>query len=88
MSLFQNDFRLPSPQAKAILPLGLAIQKCFNFLLNSGSQVKLEEGFDLIPPELITGITTEAGTFKPEDVVAQMKELERYFDVFKDLHQS
>jgi len=61
----------------------LAIQKCFNFLLNSGSQVKLEEGFDLIAPELITRIITEAGTFKPEDVAPRMKELERYFGVFR-----
>jgi translation initiation factor eIF-2B subunit delta len=49
----------------------------------SSTQVKLEEGFDLTPSELITEIITEAGTFKPEDVVAQMKELERYFDVFR-----
>jgi len=65
--------------------LGLAIQKCFNFLLNSGSQVKLEEGFDLTPPELITRIITEAGTFKPEDVAPHMKELDRYFGVFRTL---
>jgi len=45
--------------------------------------VKLEEGFDLIPPELITGIITEAGTFKQEDVAPRMKELERYFGVFR-----
>ncbi len=51
----------------------------------SSTQVKLEEGFDLIPPELITEIITETGTFKPESVVAQMKELERYFDVFRTL---
>ncbi|GAH23133.1 unnamed protein product, partial [marine sediment metagenome] len=31
----------------------------------SSTQVKLEEGFDLTPPELITGIITEAGAFKP-----------------------
>jgi translation initiation factor eIF-2B subunit delta len=49
----------------------------------SGKQVKLEEGFDLIPPELITGITTEKGTFKPENVAPRMKELERYFGVFR-----
>ncbi|MBA7669559.1 Methylthioribose-1-phosphate isomerase [subsurface metagenome] len=48
----------------------------------SSKHVKLEEGFDLIPSELITGIITEAGTFKPEDVAPRMKELERYFDVF------
>jgi translation initiation factor eIF-2B subunit delta len=54
----------------------------------SSTQVKLEEGFDLTPPELITGIITEAGTFKPEDVSSHMKELDRCFDVFKDLHQS
>jgi len=49
----------------------------------SSKHVKLEEGFDLIPLELITGIITEAGTFKPEDVAPRMKELERYFDVFR-----
>ncbi len=49
----------------------------------SSMQVKLEEGFDLIPPELITGIITEAGTFKPENLAPPMKELERYLGVFK-----
>jgi len=61
----------------------LDIQKCFNFLLNSGSQVKLEEGFDLTSPELITEIITEAGTLKPENLAPHMKELERYFGVFR-----
>jgi len=49
----------------------------------SSKHVKLEEGFDLIPPELITGIITEAKTFKPEDVAPRMKELERYLGVFR-----
>ena len=49
----------------------------------SSKQVKLEEGFDLTPPELITGIITEAGTFKPENVVVHMKELGKYFSVFR-----
>ena len=51
----------------------------------SSTQVKLEAGFDLTPPELITEIITEAGTFKPEDVALHMKELERYFGVFRTL---
>ncbi|GAH63360.1 unnamed protein product, partial [marine sediment metagenome] len=51
----------------------------------SSTQVKLEEGFDLTPPELITGIITEAGAFKPENLAPHMKELERYFDVFRTL---
>ena len=51
----------------------------------SSKQVKLEEGFDLTRPELITRIITEAGTFKPENVVVPMKELERYFGVFRTL---
>jgi len=49
----------------------------------SSMQVKLEEGFDLIPPKLITEIITEVGTFKPENLAPHMKELERYFDVFR-----
>jgi translation initiation factor eIF-2B subunit delta len=49
----------------------------------SSKHVKLEGGFDLIPPELITGIITEARTFKPEDVAPHMRELRRYFDVFR-----
>lgn len=47
----------------------------------SSKHVKLEEGFDLTPPELITGIITETRTFKPKDVAPHMKELERYFGV-------
>jgi len=49
----------------------------------SSKHVKLEEGFDFIPPELITGIITEAGTFKPENLAPHMKELERYLGVFR-----
>jgi translation initiation factor eIF-2B subunit delta len=49
----------------------------------SSMQVKLEEGFDLIPPELITEIITEAGVFKPENLAPHMKELERYSGVFR-----
>ncbi|GAI73282.1 unnamed protein product, partial [marine sediment metagenome] len=49
----------------------------------SSKHVKLEEGFDLTPPELITGIITEAGAFKPENLAPHMKELERYLGVFR-----
>lgn len=51
----------------------------------SSKQVKLEEGFDLTPPELITGIITEVGTFKPEDITLQMRELDSHFGVFRTL---
>ena len=51
----------------------------------SSKQVKLEEGFDLTPPELITGIITEVGTFKPENVTLQMRELDSHFGVFRTL---
>lgn len=51
----------------------------------SSKQVKLEEGFDLTPPELITGIITEVGTFKPENVTLQMRELDSHFGMFRTL---
>ncbi len=51
----------------------------------SSKQVKLEEGFDLTPPELITGIITEVGTFKPENVTLQMRGLDSRFGVFRTL---
>ena len=69
--------------AKGKLPFYVV---CETFKFNprvSSKQVKLEQGFDLTPPELITGIITEAGTFKPENAVVHMRELDRYFDVFR-----
>ncbi len=51
----------------------------------SSKRVKLEEGFDLTPPELITRIITEVGTFKPENVTLQMRGLDSRFGVFRTL---
>lgn len=69
--------------AKGKLPFYVVCETLkFNTRVSS-MQVKLEEGFDLIPPELITEIITEAGTFKPENLAPRMKELDRYFGVFR-----
>jgi translation initiation factor 2B subunit (eIF-2B alpha/beta/delta family) len=42
------------------------------------SQVELEQGFDKTPPELITGIITEKGTMKPNEVSQRVAGMKRY----------
>jgi ribose 1,5-bisphosphate isomerase len=41
---------------------------CETAKFNAQSQIELEEGFDRIPPDLVTGIITERGLIKPEEV--------------------
>jgi translation initiation factor 2B subunit (eIF-2B alpha/beta/delta family) len=40
----------------------------FAVLPQNSTSHKLEPGFDLIPPNLITGIITEVGMIKPNEV--------------------
>jgi len=42
------------------------------------SCLELEEGFDRVPPYLITGVITEKGKMKPSEVISYIKEMERY----------
>ncbi len=41
---------------------------CETAKFNAQSQIELEPGFDRIPPDLVTGIITERGLIKPEEV--------------------
>jgi translation initiation factor 2B subunit (eIF-2B alpha/beta/delta family) len=43
-----------------------------------GQHRELEEGFDRVLPHLITGIITEEGIIKPNEVVDYIKEMARY----------
>jgi len=43
-----------------------------------GQSRELEEGFDHIPPHLITGIITEDGIAKPEEILGYIRELATY----------
>jgi len=51
----------------------------FNVLNYLGRKAKLEEGFDLTPSNLITGIITENGIIEVHEVINLMKEMEKYF---------
>lgn len=46
-----------------------------------GQPVELEEGFDRVPPHLITGIITEEGTIKPSEAINYSKKMEEYTKV-------
>lgn len=50
----------------------------FNVGSYLGQRIELEEGFDLVPPQLIAGIITEKGVIKPYEVIGHMKGMERY----------
>ncbi|MDI6806630.1 MAG: transglutaminase domain-containing protein [Candidatus Aenigmarchaeota archaeon] len=54
----------------------------FNPKLRS-KEIELEEGFDLIPQELITGIVTERGLVKPLEVNEYMKKMEKYVKILE-----
>jgi translation initiation factor 2B subunit (eIF-2B alpha/beta/delta family) len=43
-----------------------------------GQPPELEEGFDRVPPHLITGIITEKGVVKPVEVMHYVKQRARY----------
>lgn len=43
-----------------------------------GQRMELEDGFDLVPSRLITGIITEKGMIRPHDIVHHMMAMERY----------
>jgi len=47
--------------------------------------LELEEGFDLIPSRLITGIITEEGMIKPNEVLDCVKEVDKYVRVFTNI---
>ena len=53
-----------------------------NALSYLGKNVDLKEGFDLIPANLITGITTERGILGASAIVEIMKETSKFFEIF------
>jgi translation initiation factor 2B subunit (eIF-2B alpha/beta/delta family) len=46
-----------------------------------GQQPELEEGFDRVPPHLITGIITEEGIIKPSEVMDYIEQRARYVQI-------
>jgi len=63
-------YKLAQTAATAKIPLYSVCETAkFDMLNQHCKQPKLEPGFDLIPPNLITGIITEAGIIKPVDVI-------------------
>jgi len=46
-----------------------------------GQQPELEEGFDRVPPHLVTGIITEEGVMKPGELTDYVKQRARYVQI-------
>jgi len=46
-----------------------------------GQQPELEEGFDRVPPHLVTGIITEEGIIKPSEIMDYIKQRARYLQI-------
>ncbi len=46
---------------------------CETAKFNAQGQIELEEGFDRIPPDLVTGIITERGLIRPEEVSGHIR---------------
>ena len=71
--------------AKEMNVLVYSLCEISKFDLRDHLEIELEEGFDLILPDLITGIITEEGMIKPNEVLKCMKEMNRYRRVFTDI---
>lgn len=56
-----------------------------NTLSYLGKNVEVQKDFDLIPPNLITGIVTEKGILDVKEIVEIMKENSKFFGIFQDL---
>ena len=52
----------------------------FNISSFKGQKIKLEDGFDLVPSNHITGVITEKGAFKPDEIIKQFSDMEKYLD--------
>lgn len=48
---------------------------CETNKFNVFGEARIEKGFDLIEPELLTRVITEKGVFTPEEIVAQIKKM-------------
>jgi translation initiation factor 2B subunit (eIF-2B alpha/beta/delta family) len=58
-----------------------------NVLSYFGERPELEEGFDLIPPDLITAIVTEIGVIKPIEITDLMKKMGKYVRFMMNINQ-
>jgi translation initiation factor 2B subunit (eIF-2B alpha/beta/delta family) len=57
-----------------------------NTLSYLGKSTELEEGFELVPANLITGIITEKGILETNDIIEIMKEKSKFFEaLIKDI---
>lgn len=56
-----------------------------NTLSYLGKNVEVQKDFDLIPPNLITGIVTEKGILDVKEIVEIMKENSKFFGIFQGL---
>ena len=72
-------YELASAAKKAGIPF---YSVCESVKLDVRSQrPRLEKGFDLIPPHLITGIITEEGMIKPREVIDRMKRFSKWVNI-------
>ena len=60
-------YGVPSARDKARAAKGKKVQSAYIRISNPGSGA-VNPGFDVTPPELITGIITPVGIFKPRDL--------------------
>jgi translation initiation factor eIF-2B subunit delta len=54
-----------------------------NAMSGLGRNVEAKEGFDRVPPQLITGIITENGTIGTDEAAELMKEKAKFLEVFQ-----
>jgi translation initiation factor eIF-2B subunit delta len=54
-----------------------------NALSCLGKTVEVKEGFDMVPPQLITGVITEKGIISTDEIGELMKEKEKFLTVFQ-----
>jgi translation initiation factor eIF-2B subunit delta len=54
-----------------------------NTLSGVGKKVELKEGFERVPPQLISGIITENGIISADEVVELIKEKAKFLEIFQ-----
>ena len=77
-------YELAAAAKSAAIPLYSVCEMAkFDVRSYLGEGPELEEGFDLIPTDMVTAIVTEEGMIKPGDVVKSMKRMAKYVEFLR-----
>lgn len=79
-------YQLAQASRRLNLPFYVICETSKFEVLSYRGELEIEEGFDLVPSNLITAIVTEIGVIKPSEVLLIMKQMEEYMRFVKTLN--